>query len=68
MGISLVGYRQQQHLQRFLRLYAADPKRTLLETVLESGFGSYPQFHRVFKQAMGFGPAAYRRKLASGTH
>jgi AraC-like DNA-binding protein len=68
MGVSLVNYRQQQQLQRFLKLYAAGRERTLLETVLEAGFGSYPQFHRVFKQTMGFGPAAYRRKLASGTH
>jgi AraC-like DNA-binding protein len=68
MGVSLVSYRQQQHLQRFLRLYAADTRRTLLETVYEAGFGSYPQFHRVFKQSMGYGPAAYRRKLATGAH
>ena len=30
---------------------------------LEAGFGSYPHFHRIFKEQMGYGPEDYRRKM-----
>jgi AraC family transcriptional regulator of arabinose operon len=36
-----------------------------LEQISEScGFGSYPYFHRVFKQKHGISPSLYRQKLA----
>jgi AraC-like DNA-binding protein len=35
---------------------------------LEAGFGSYPQFHRVFKQLTGKTPQQYRREVVSGNH
>lgn len=62
-GASITRYRQRQQLQRFLDLYGQGQRRTVIEAALSAGFGSYPQFHRVFKQAFGFGPAEYRRRL-----
>jgi AraC-like DNA-binding protein len=62
-GVSLVQFRQRQQLDRFLRLYGGGKSRTLLSAALDAGFGSYPQFHRVFKECMGNSPAEYRRQI-----
>jgi AraC-like DNA-binding protein len=63
-GVTLVEYRQRQAIQKFLRLYARGRRRTILQAALEAGFGSYAQFHKVFKRVIGIGPAEYRRKIA----
>ncbi|MCC6581787.1 MAG: helix-turn-helix transcriptional regulator [Phycisphaeraceae bacterium] len=63
IGMSLVRYRQRQRLEQCLRLYDQGRHRTMLDAALDAGFGSYAQFHRVFRQMMGVGPAAYRRAL-----
>lgn len=34
----------------------------MLEAALAAGFGSYPQFHRVFKRVVGCSPVDYRRR------
>jgi AraC-like DNA-binding protein len=60
-GTSLTGFRQRQGLERFLRLYRTGARYTLIEAALLAGFGSYPQFHRVFRRLMGMNPAAYRK-------
>ena len=60
-GISIVAFRNKQRLRRFFQLYGHGQRINMMEAALEAGFGSYPQFHRVFKQIMGHGPAAYRR-------
>jgi len=65
-GIALVDFRNRQRLQRFLRLYGHGRKVTVLDAALDAGFGSYPQFHRIFKQQMGCSPAEYRRRLQGG--
>lgn len=62
-GVSLARYRQRQRLDRFLAIYGRGGRRNLTEAALAAGFGSYPQFHRVFSQHFGYGPAAYRRRL-----
>ncbi|MGH7142638.1 MAG: helix-turn-helix domain-containing protein [Planctomycetota bacterium] len=62
LGLSLVEYRNKQRLERFLSLYGSGKRKTMMTAALEAGFGSYPQFHRIFKQLMGQSPAAYRRK------
>jgi AraC-like DNA-binding protein len=53
-------------MQRFLEQYEAQRKTgralTLLEAAFEAGFGSYPQFHRVFRQLAGCSPAEYQRR------
>jgi AraC-like DNA-binding protein len=53
MGTSLVDYRNRLRLERFL-MAVDGGGNNLLEAALSSGFGSYAQFHRVFR-------AAYRR-------
>jgi AraC-like DNA-binding protein len=63
-GISLTAFRQRKCLERFLRLYRTGKRYTLIEAALLAGFGSYPQFHRVFCRVMGMNPAAYRKTVA----
>jgi AraC-like DNA-binding protein len=65
-GISLTAFRQRKCLERFLRLYRTGARYTLIEAALLAGFGSYPQFHRVFSRIMQMNPATYRRNLAKG--
>ncbi len=61
-GIALVEFRNRQRLQRFLRLYGAGKKSSVLSAAFDAGFGSYPQFYRVFQQQMGCSPAEYRQR------
>ena len=63
MGIALVDFRSQQRYERFLAIDGTGQRTTLLEAALAAGFGSYAQFHRVFKKGMGCSPSAYRRDL-----
>ena len=60
-GVPLARYRNQQRLERFLRLRAEDreQQKTLPELALEAGFGSYAQFYRVFREQMKCSPAEY---------
>jgi AraC-like DNA-binding protein len=61
-GIALVDFRNRQRVEKFLALYGTGQRLTMLDAALESGFGSYPQFHRVFKRVMGCSPGDYRRR------
>jgi AraC-like DNA-binding protein len=61
--VPLVRFRQQQMLERFFQLYQSGEDKTMLTAALAAGFGSYPQFHRVFKQQTGLSPAEYRRRV-----
>lgn len=62
MGTSLPVFRNRQRIERVLAAF--DPTRhTLLEVALNAGFGSYPQFHRVFRQVTGRSPAEYKKSL-----
>jgi AraC-like DNA-binding protein len=60
-GIGLVDFRNRQRIERFRSIYGAGQRRTMLDAALAAGFGSYPQFHRVFKRITGQSPAAHRR-------
>lgn len=66
MGLSIVEFRNRQRMQRFLEGYELDRnssrQSTLLDAALRAGFGSYPQFHRVFRQTTGCSPAQYQRR------
>jgi AraC-like DNA-binding protein len=62
-GISLVEYRQRQCLERFLAAYGNGRRLTMLDAAMQAGFGSYANFHRVFKQLTRQSPAEYRRKM-----
>jgi AraC-like DNA-binding protein len=48
MGMSLVAYRNRLRLDRFMTLVDRGDSN-LLEAALAAGFGSYAQFHRVFR-------------------
>jgi AraC-like DNA-binding protein len=61
-GVALVDFRNRQRVERFLDIYGTGQRRTMLDAALEAGFGSYPQFHRVFKRMMGYSPMRYRQQ------
>ncbi len=61
-GVALVDFRNRQRVGRFLSLYGTGQRLTMLDAALAAGFGSYPQFHRVFKRVLGTSPGKYRRK------
>jgi len=65
-GISLTGFQQQRRLERFLRLYRTGARYSLTEAALMAGFGSYAQFHRVFRRLMDQSPARYKRLIGAG--
>ena len=60
MGMSLVEYRNRLRLDRFTTLLDAG-RRGLLEAALAAGFGSYAQFHRVFRAFRHATPRDYLR-------
>ncbi len=71
-GLALPDYRNRLRLQEFFRRCHARPEIRLLQHALDSGFGSYAQFYRVFTEALGQSPrdwlrqAAPRRRTGSG--
>lgn len=68
-GLSIVEFRNRQRMQRFLDRYERERdsgrQSTLLNAALDAGFGSYPQFHRVFRQVAGCSPAEYQRRRSN---
>ena len=61
VGQSLTAYRN------YMRLLLVLPKLSsrddpILELALEAGFGSYPQFHRIFVEMIGATPAQWRKQ------
>jgi AraC-like DNA-binding protein len=58
MGVSLVDYRNRVRVERFLGLVERGGGN-LLAAALEAGFGSYAQFHRVFRHLLGVTPKEY---------
>ena len=58
MGLSLVEHRNQLRLDRFLSLVDSGGSN-LLEAAYAAGFGSYSQFHRVFRALRGTSPRDY---------
>jgi AraC-like DNA-binding protein len=60
-GSTLVDFRNRQRIERFQQLFGGQ-NHTLLDAALEAGFGSYPQFHRVFRHIVGCSPKEYARQ------
>jgi AraC-like DNA-binding protein len=58
LGLSLVDYRNQLRLERFMQMMESGATN-MLEAALAAGFGSYAQFHRVFHAMRGKSPRAY---------
>ncbi|MGH7953118.1 MAG: AraC family transcriptional regulator [Limisphaerales bacterium] len=61
-GVALVDFRNRQRVEKFLEIYGTGQRQTMLDAALDAGFGSYPQFHRVFKRATGRSPGSHRQK------
>ncbi|MCG5055403.1 MAG: AraC family transcriptional regulator [Myxococcales bacterium] len=59
MGVRLVEFRNRMRIQRFLEAYGHGKNLTMLAAALAAGFGSYPQFNRVFRELMGVAPRTY---------
>jgi AraC-like DNA-binding protein len=66
LGMSLVEYRNRLRLERFQVLLDAGGEN-LLAAALAAGFGSYAQFHRVFRALRGNTPRAYLRERGHWT-
>ncbi len=58
IGISPLQYRNFARVQRFIQSYNGH-NRDLLGGAIRAGFGSYAQFHRVFRQVCAASPAAH---------
>lgn len=61
-GFALVDFRNRKRVERFVEIYGTGQRQTMLDAALEAGFGSYPQFHRVFKRIMGYSPMQHRQR------
>jgi AraC-like DNA-binding protein len=60
MGMSLVDYRNLLRLDRFEALIEDGPA-SLMDAAFAAGFGSYAQFHRVFRARLHTTPGQYLR-------
>jgi AraC-like DNA-binding protein len=58
MGVSLVEYKNRLRLERFLTMVAPGGGN-LMQAALDAGFGSYAQFHRVFRELLDATPREY---------
>jgi AraC-like DNA-binding protein len=65
VGMSITEFRNHLRLQRFFELYGDGRSTTLLAAALDAGFGSYAQFHRVFKQHIGHAPGRQAGPLSA---
>jgi len=65
IGEGLVEFRNRQRLERFLTIYGGGQRRTMLSAALKAGFGSYAQFHRVFRRSFGYSPGEHRRRMTA---
>jgi AraC-like DNA-binding protein len=61
VGLSLTACRNVIRVERFVEIYGDGSRLTLMDAALEAGFGSYPQFYRVFLKHMGYPPGKHRR-------
>lgn len=62
VGLSLTECRNRIRIERFVDIYGDGSRSTLMVAALEAGFGSYPQFYRVFLKHMGYPPGEHRGK------
>jgi len=65
-GIGLVQYRNHHQVQRFIHAYGHGLDANMLRAALDVGFGSYVQFHRAFRQVVGYPPAQHLERVRTG--
>jgi AraC-like DNA-binding protein len=63
LGVTITDFRNRIGVERFLELYGDGSALTLLDAALDAGFGSYPQFYRIFTKHMGYPPAEHRARV-----
>jgi AraC-like DNA-binding protein len=61
-GMSLIDYRNRLRMDRFLALMDSRTSVDLLTNALDAGFGSYAQFHRIFRARYGKSPREHLRE------
>jgi AraC-like DNA-binding protein len=61
IGLPLSQFRNRERIRRFLAFADEFPDETLLRLALRTGFGSYAQFHRVFRRIMRVCPGQWAR-------
>lgn len=66
VGVHFSAYKSKLALDTFMNLWQKNWDANITHLALDSGFGSYPQFHRVFKDSFGYGPAEYKRRRLKG--
>jgi AraC-like DNA-binding protein len=66
VGVSLSNFRNRCRLERFFELYGDGTRCKLMSAALDAGFGSYPQFHRVFRAELGYPPGEHVRRSGRG--
>jgi AraC-like DNA-binding protein len=66
IGLSIVQFRNHLRVQMFIRLFGRGERWNMLETALQAGFGSYPQFYRAFRQVTGYAPTEHLERVHSG--
>jgi len=57
LGITFTGYCQRVKIMLFRSLRKASPSSSLTTLAYRAGFGSYAQFHRVYRQSYGVSPS-----------
>ena len=67
VGVSLVEYRHRRLMDRFFVLLERG-NGNLLTAALEAGFGSYTQFHRVYKRMFGTSPREQQGAASVSAH
>ncbi|MEO8180095.1 MAG: helix-turn-helix domain-containing protein [Deltaproteobacteria bacterium] len=65
-GIGMVQYRNHHRIQRFIHTYGHGSDANMLRAALDVGFGSYVQFHRAFKQVVGYPPTQHLERVREG--
>jgi AraC-like DNA-binding protein len=66
MGLSIVQFRNHFRIQQFIARLGRGDGRNMLQVALDSGFGSYPQFHRAFHQVTSYAPSEHLRRVRAG--
>lgn len=61
-GEGFVSFRNRARLTRLDGILEVSPQSNLLQSALDAGFGSYPQFFRTFQKLRGQSPWAYYKK------
>lgn len=66
MGLSTVEFRNHFRVQQFITRFGDGSERRMLQVALDSGFGSYPQFHRAFRRVTGYAPSEHLQRVRAG--